>query len=70
MIRATINDKELMLSILSQGFQQEKSVNYMVKQDQKKLSRIYSLIDYSFEVVNLFGEMWLSQSLCIDPLPA
>ncbi|MDO3641527.1 GNAT family N-acetyltransferase [Mucilaginibacter sp. L3T2-6] len=60
MIRATQEDKGLVVSILSESFKENQSVNFIVRQDDIKLNRIRSLMDYSFEVCHLFGEVWLS----------
>lgn len=36
MMRATLNDKELVADILTRSFVDNKSVNYIIKQDEKK----------------------------------
>lgn len=60
MIRANRNDKDLIIDILTQSFQENKSVNYIIKQDKKRIERIKRLMAYSFEVCFLFGEVHLS----------
>lgn len=60
MIRATYKDKELIVGILTSSFFDNKSVNYIVKQDQRKAGRIRQLMTYSFEVCYLFGDVFLS----------
>jgi ribosomal protein S18 acetylase RimI-like enzyme len=62
MIRASLQDKDLMISILSKAFMEEKSVNYMIKHDEKKNSRVCALVSYSIDVCNMFGELWLSDN--------
>jgi GNAT superfamily N-acetyltransferase len=60
MIKATPNDRALVVNILSQAFDDNQSVNYIVKQDSKRVKRIRVLMDYSFEVCSLFGAVYLS----------
>lgn len=57
---ASYNDKAIVIDILTQSFLDNKSVNYVIKDDNKKLQRIRSLIDYSFEICFLFGKVLLS----------
>jgi ribosomal protein S18 acetylase RimI-like enzyme len=52
--------KQLILDILSKSFDDNKSVNYVVKQDNYREDRIRGLIDYSFNVCYAFGEVWIS----------
>lgn len=60
MRKAGISDKSIILDILTRSFDDNKSVNYVVKQDQKRVDRITRLMDYSFNVCNEFGEVWIS----------
>ncbi|KAA5548110.1 GNAT family N-acetyltransferase [Adhaeribacter rhizoryzae] len=60
MIKATYNDKDLVVDILTRSFESNQSVNYIVKQDKERLKRIKYLMDYSFEVCYLFGNVFLS----------
>src|SRR5688500_17316709 len=60
MKRATVNDRRLVIDILKKSFDDNKSVNYVVKQDQKRLERLNGLMEYSFDVCNAFGEVWMS----------
>lgn len=60
MDRAKQEDKELVVSILAKSFKENQSVNFIVRQDDIKLKRIHALMEYSFEVCRLFGEVWLS----------
>ena len=50
MLKATYNDKELILDILCKSFDKNNSVNYVVRQDKKRKKRIRVLMDYSFEI--------------------
>ena len=60
MKKATQKDKGLIIDILTKSFDANFSVNYIVKQDNKREKRIRSLMDYSFEVCTAFGEVFLS----------
>ncbi|MEO6453749.1 MAG: GNAT family N-acetyltransferase, partial [Ginsengibacter sp.] len=50
----------LIVNILTKSFGANQSVNYIVKQDEKRIKRIEALMDYSFEMCYLFGEVYLS----------
>lgn len=60
MKKAEPGDKDLIVDILTKSFDTNQSVNYIVKQDEKRLKRISVLMDYSFEVCYLFGDVFLS----------
>ncbi len=60
MIKAKNTDKELVVAILSTSFANNKSVNYIIKQDQQRTKRIQKLMKYSFEVCFQFGKVFLS----------
>lgn len=60
MRRGDKKDKQLVIQILSQAFDDNKSVNYVVKQDGRRVERIKTLVEYSFNVCNAFGEVWIS----------
>ena len=60
MRKASIMDKTHVIQILAKSFSDNKSVNYVVKQDQKKEDRIKALMEYSFDVCYTFGEVWMS----------
>lgn len=61
MKNATYENKALITDILYQSFKENKSVNYIVKPDSKREQRIKALMDYSFEVCYLFGDVYLSE---------
>ncbi|EHQ25477.1 GNAT family N-acetyltransferase [Mucilaginibacter paludis] len=61
MINAKRNDKGLVTELLTAAFNDNLSVNYIVRQDDKREERIRALMDYSFEVCYRFGEVWLSE---------
>lgn len=60
MIKATYSDKPIVIDILSESFDSNKSVNYVIKQDKHRIKRIRNLMEYSFEICYLFGEIYLS----------
>jgi hypothetical protein len=60
MIKAISSDKQLIVAILTDSFSQNQSVNYIIKQDGKRVERIKALMDYSFDICFLFGEVYLS----------
>ncbi len=60
MKKAKYTDKDLVVSILAKSFENNQSVNYIVKQDAKRLKRIKALMEYSFEVCYLFGDVFIS----------
>lgn len=62
MIRADYKDKELIVDILTNSFADNKSVNYIIKQDSRRMERIRNLMDYSFEVCYMFGDVFLSDN--------
>jgi len=61
MVKANYNDKPLVVDILTQSFATNQSVNYIIKQDKNRLGRVRYLMDYSFEVCYLFGDVFLSE---------
>jgi len=60
MIRATLQDRERIVFLLSQSFIDNQSVNYIVGQAKDKTTRIQALMSYSFDVCFHFGEVYLS----------
>jgi GNAT superfamily N-acetyltransferase len=60
MKNADYKDKNLVIDILTKSFDTNQSVNYIAKQDGKRLKRITALMDYSFEVCYMFGDVFLS----------
>ncbi|WP_225000231.1 N-acetyltransferase [Cesiribacter sp. SM1] len=60
MIKASSSDKALVIDILARAFDANPSVNYIVRQDGRREKRIRSLMDYSFELCQAFGAVYLS----------
>ena len=70
---ANRDHKKLILDILSNAFDDNQSINYIVKQDRNRAKRIRSLMDYSFEICFLYGKIFLSDNneacaLILNPL--
>jgi hypothetical protein len=61
MIRAQPKDKNLVVSILVSSFDDNKSVNYIIRPDGKRIERIKRLMEYSYDVCNLFGDIFLTE---------
>lgn len=61
MIRAGYNDKTQIVAILSASFDDNKSVNYITKQDKKRKQRIRALMNYSFEICYRAGKVFISE---------
>lgn len=61
MIKAGNRDKPLVVDILSKTFDRNTSVNFVVKQDKNRPARIRKLMEYSFDLCHLFGEVYLSE---------
>jgi len=58
--QAEQKDKNRVTDILSSSFQGNQSVNYIIPQDRHRLRRIRALMEYSFEICRLNGNIWLS----------
>ncbi len=61
MQKGTHSDKALIIDILAKAFDNNKSVNYIVRQDKRRTERIRELANYSFEMCLLFGEIFISE---------
>lgn len=62
MIKVNNNSfKEEVIRILSAAFDDNKSVNYVVKQGPKRKKRVKKLIEYSYNVCIKYGEVYLSE---------
>jgi ribosomal protein S18 acetylase RimI-like enzyme len=60
MVKANAVDKTTVVNILSGAFEDNQSVNFIVRSGKKRAHHIQALMDYSYEVCQLFGEVWLS----------
>jgi GNAT superfamily N-acetyltransferase len=62
MRKANNEDKKLIVDILTNSFESNQSVNFIVRQDAERVKRISALMDYSFELCFHFGDVWLSDN--------
>jgi ribosomal protein S18 acetylase RimI-like enzyme len=53
-------DRQQAVSILTSAFDENKSVNYVVKQDEHRIARISQLMEYSFDYCREFGDVYIS----------
>lgn len=60
MTKATLEDRNICVEILSDSFINNQSVNFIIKQDDHKAERIKALMEYSFDMCLEFGEIFLS----------
>ncbi|MDN3657812.1 GNAT family N-acetyltransferase [Ferruginibacter paludis] len=60
MTKAANTDRERIVNILTDSFEDNKSVNYIINQDDKRKLRIKRLMEYSFEVCKMFGEVFIT----------
>lgn len=60
MHRANLKDRSLIVRILTESFADNKSVNYIIKQDGKRVERMKKLMEYSFDVCHLYGDVFLT----------
>lgn len=61
MIKADYIDKDIVVQILTKSFNENKSVNYVIKPDAKRVDWIKRLMEYSFNMCQAFGEVWMSE---------
>jgi len=57
----TYEDKQRIIEILRDSFKENQSVNYIVKQDRKRIQRIEKLLEYSLFQGEHFGKIFLSE---------
>src|SRR5690606_37721800 len=55
------SQKARIVEILTESFDENKSVNYVVKQDSSRKRRLSGLMDYCYDVCEAFGEVWISE---------
>ena len=56
------SQKEVVINILARSFSTNQSVNYIIKQDRHQASGIRSLMDYSYEMCTLFGDVFIAEN--------
>lgn len=70
MMEVSVDDKFLVADIFTADLLHNKSVNYLIAPDGLKMFRIHELIQNSFEICLLFGEVLLcdDRKECVLPL--
>jgi hypothetical protein len=61
MIRADGKDKQFIVDLLTESFDDNKSVNYIIKGGPHRKRQIAVLMEYSFEVCSKFGDVFLNE---------
>lgn len=61
MKKAQYADQALVVEILTDSFENNQSVNYIVRQDRHRTKRIRALMEYSFTLCMQFGQIWLTE---------
>ena len=60
MIKATEEERDLVIEILTDSFEDNQSINFIINNDERRVQRIRALMAYSFDMCNLFGEVYLN----------
>ena len=61
MIKATKDDRQLIVQILAESFDDNQSVNYIIPQTKSRKKRLFRLMEYSFDVCFTYGDIFLNQ---------
>jgi hypothetical protein len=61
MITGNLSDRALFVDILTESFDSNVSVNFVVRQDKNRNKRIRKLMEYSFDLCLLFGNVYLTE---------
>lgn len=56
-----LTDKYHIVDIITDSFQNNKSTNFVIKQDRKRAKRFRALVEYSIYYGEKFGEVYLSE---------
>lgn len=62
MKKAIKADKAIITDILSNSFDQDSGLNYLISQDSGRITRIRNLVEYCFEVTMLTGQAYISDN--------
>ena len=60
MLKAEYKDKEFAVDILVKSFDDNKSINYIIKQDKQRVKRLRILMGYSFDLCFYFGKIYFT----------
>lgn len=61
MIKAADNNKSLAIGILTRSFNDNKSANWVIKSDNKRVVRLSGLMEYAFNLCKLQNGVYLSE---------
>jgi ribosomal protein S18 acetylase RimI-like enzyme len=61
MVAAEYSNKDQIVDILSRSFNDNKSINYIIRQGTRRLESIKGLMAYSFEMCKAFGQVFLTE---------
>lgn len=61
MIPAVFQDRDQVVKILTASFDDNKSVNYIIRNGNKREKSLKRLMEYSFDICYTFGEIFMSQ---------
>lgn len=56
------NEKQFVLDIITEAFDKNKSANYVIKQDKKRVQRLRSLIGYSYNICKRYGKIYVNEN--------
>lgn len=62
MLKAQTNDRDTVIDILTAAFDANRSVNFIVRQGPERIQRIRALMSYSFDICQLFGEIFITEN--------
>lgn len=60
MTQATYDEKKQVIDILSQAFDQNQSVNYIIRQGPGRAAQVRALMNYSFKMCYQYGAVYLN----------
>jgi len=61
MRKATLQDRQQVIELLSQSFDQNPSVNFVIRQDSRRYERLQALMGYSFDCCYEAGRVYLNE---------
>lgn len=62
MTKAKTTDKSRVINILTESFNDNQSVIYIIKQDSNRHHRIQALMNYSYKLCSKFGNVYVNES--------
>jgi ribosomal protein S18 acetylase RimI-like enzyme len=62
MLKATQADRQLIVRILAEAFDDNLSVNYLIPQKRNRNKKLLRLMEYSFDVCYAYGDIFLNET--------